>query len=98
MQLRQRAIILILILLIVGLAFNCVLAPRGIRDLLLLRRHRLQMEAMIRHEEKENSALATEIDRLKNDPDYQERLIRRELGYARPNELIYRFTGDDSKR
>ena len=31
------------------------------------------------------------LERLRNDPAYVEMVIRRRLGYARPDELIYRF-------
>jgi cell division protein FtsB len=31
------------------------------------------------------------LDRLRNDPAYVERVIRRKLGFAKPDESIYRF-------
>lgn len=31
------------------------------------------------------------LDRLRNDPDYVEMVIRRRLGYAKPDEIIFRF-------
>lgn len=31
------------------------------------------------------------LERLRHDPGYVERLIRRNLGYAKPNEYIFRF-------
>ncbi|HEY1765795.1 MAG TPA: septum formation initiator family protein [Opitutaceae bacterium] len=31
------------------------------------------------------------LDRLRNDPTYVEQVIRRKLGYAKPDESIYRF-------
>jgi cell division protein DivIC len=31
------------------------------------------------------------LDRLRNDPGYVEQVIRRKLGYAKPDESIYRF-------
>ena len=31
------------------------------------------------------------LDRLRNDPAYVELVIRRRLGYAKPDELIFRF-------
>jgi cell division protein FtsB len=31
------------------------------------------------------------LERLRTDPDYVERVIRRKLGYAKPNEYIFRF-------
>jgi cell division protein FtsB len=31
------------------------------------------------------------LERLRNDPAYVEMVIRRRLGYAKPNEMIFRF-------
>jgi len=31
------------------------------------------------------------LERLRNDPDYVEMVIRRRLGYAKPDEIIFRF-------
>jgi cell division protein FtsB len=31
------------------------------------------------------------LDRLRNDPEYLEQVIRRRLGYARPEEFVFRF-------
>ncbi len=31
------------------------------------------------------------LDRLRNDPEYVEKVIRRRLGYAKPDEFIFRF-------
>lgn len=31
------------------------------------------------------------LDRLRNDPGYVEMVIRRRLGYAKPDEIIFRF-------
>ena len=40
------------------------------------------------------------LDRLRNDPAYVEMVIRRRLGYAKPDEMIFRFetTGDRDLR
>jgi cell division protein FtsB len=31
------------------------------------------------------------LERLRNDPDYVDKVIRKKLGYARPDEFIFRF-------
>ncbi len=31
------------------------------------------------------------LDRLQNDPAYVEKVIRRRLGYAKPDEFVFRF-------
>ena len=32
------------------------------------------------------------LDRLKNDPEFVERVIRKQLKYARPDETVFRFS------
>jgi cell division protein FtsB len=63
----------------------------GPRDLALLRRHPTQLEAARDRLIAENAGLAARTQRLQSDDAYLQRLIRRELGYARTDELIYRF-------
>ena len=45
----------------------------------------------IRKLEAENSALLDEIDILLNDHDYVESVARRELGFIKDDEVLYRF-------
>ena len=58
--------------------------------------HRLQqLEAASRRRLAEAEARLREqeviLDRLRNDPAYVEKVIRRRLGYAKPDEFIFRF-------
>ncbi len=48
------------------------------------RRRLAETEAKLREQEKI-------IDRLQNDPAYVEKVIRRRLHYAKPEEFIFRF-------
>jgi len=78
---------------LVGLLCNALLAAMGPRDLLLLRQRRTELEAkradlMVRKVE-----LETSVQNLRSNDRYLEHLIRKELGYARPDEMIYKFTG-----
>src|SRR5579859_5609018 len=77
------------------LVISCIAAPLGPRDLALLRRHRTQLEAIRDRLIADNAELAARTQRLQSDDAYLQRLIRRELGYARPDELVYRFPYDD---
>jgi cell division protein DivIC len=36
------------------------------------------------------------LERLKSDPEYVDRVIRMKLGYARPDEFMFRFEPDDA--
>jgi cell division protein FtsB len=77
------------------LVISCIVAPLGPRDLALLRQHRTQLEAARDRLIADNAELAARTQRLQSDDAYLQRLIRRELGYARPDELVYRFPYDD---
>jgi cell division protein FtsB len=50
----------------------------------ITRRRLAETEARLREQEKI-------LERLRNDPVYVEKVIRRRLGYAKPDEYIFRF-------
>ena len=92
--LRRESLALILGAALVVVCLNCVLAPHGLRDLLVLRHARAQLEAERERIQAENRDLRGTIEKLQSDDAYLQRLIRKQLGFARPNELIYRFSSD----
>lgn len=94
--LRRELLSLIFGLGLVVLCLNCVFAPHGVRDLLVLRHARAMLEAERERAQAENRDLQNTIERLQSDSAYLQRLIRKELGYARSNELIYRFANESS--
>lgn len=79
------------------LTLNFFVGPLGPHDLLALRHLRTTMEAKRDALLKQNAALKDRIAKLRSDDAYQQRLIRQELGYARPDELIYRFADHDAR-
>jgi len=83
--------------LLVMLAISCWVAPLGPRDLALLREHGTRLEVVRDRLIAENSELAKRTQRLQSDDAYLQRLIRRELGYARADELVYRFPHPDNE-
>jgi len=93
--LRRESLTLILSVLLIAACINVTAASRGLRDLLILRHHRTHLELEREHEQSENRDLEATVGKLQSDDAYIQRLIRKELGYARPNELIYRFAGDN---
>jgi len=70
------------------------MAPRGVRDLIVLRQHRVRLERVRQDLRAEQAALQTQVQKLRSDDRYLQSLIRRELGFARPDELIYRFKSE----
>src|SRR5512143_2167684 len=95
MLLRRFWLNLILSGVLVLLAISCLVAPLGPHDLAQLRQHRAALEASRNRLLADNARLATLTQRLQSDDAYLQRMIRRELGYARADELVYRFRGAD---
>lgn len=72
----------------VSFALFAILGEQGLLKLHQLHQTEERLEEMITDINAENDALATEIALLK-DPRYLEKVIRDELGYLRPDEVIY---------
>jgi len=84
---------LILLMALTLLVLDCLINPSGLRDLRILRRDRAQIEATRDRLQIENAARQETARRLHSDDAYLQRLIHQELGFVRPDELIYRFAG-----
>jgi len=93
-RIRREWPSLILAIVILALGLNCLIAPRGLRDLLVLRHHRVHSERARGELRADQAALEVEVRKLRSDDRYLQSLIRRELGFARPDELVYRFKSD----
>lgn len=89
--LRPKWLILIFGMLLLGLALDATFGPSGPRDLLLLRQHGTALETERDKLQFDNAAIRGRIAQLKSDDAYLQQLIRQDLGYARPGELVYRF-------
>ena len=76
------------------LLLNALLGKLGPRDLVALQSHRAALEQRRNLLAADNDSFRTRVQRLRSDDRYIERLIRRELGYARPDELVYKFADD----
>jgi cell division protein FtsB len=94
--LRRAWLNLLLAVVLVLLVISCWVAPMGPRDLALLREHGTRLEAVRDRLIAKNSELAARTQRLQSDDAYLQRLIRRQLGYARDDELVYRFPHADN--
>ena len=92
--LRREWLSLIFGGVLVLLILSALLGSQGPRDLVVLQSHRAALEARRDQLAADNAAFRTCIQKLRSDDRYIERLIRRELGYARPDELVYKFADD----
>src|SRR5277367_3662556 len=98
LYLRREWLTLVLAAACGLLAVDFVTGPLGVRDLIVLRERRAQLEEVHRGLLKSNAALKLKLSRLGNDDRYLERRIREQLGYVRPDELVYRFATESSSQ
>jgi cell division protein FtsB len=93
---RSQWLTALLVILVGGLVLDGIFGSSGPRDLLVLRQH----GALLANERDklviDNTALRERIVRLRSDDTYLQRLIRLELGYARPGEFVFRFARPDT--
>lgn len=78
--------------ILLGLTLDCAMARHGFRDLLVLRREQVQLERNRESLLAIHDRLARRVDLLKSNDHCIQSLIRRELGYVRPGEIVYRFS------
>jgi cell division protein FtsB len=80
-----------LAVVLAGLLANGFWGSLGAQDLLILRHHSDVL--MVKRDKLilDNAAIQGRIAQLKSDDIYLQRLIRLELGYVRPGEIVYRF-------
>jgi cell division protein FtsB len=89
--LRREWLTLILAAVLIGLLLNCWRGPLGPTDLLVLRQHHARLVAERDRLAADNARLRRKISLLRSDKTYLESLIREELGYVSPGEIVYRF-------
>jgi cell division protein FtsB len=92
MWLRREWANLMLSTVLVALLSNGLFAAMGPRDLFLLRERRSELEDKRAELLVQKSELETSVRNLRSNDRYLEHLIRTELGYARSNEMVYKFT------
>ena len=80
-----------LAMVLAGLVINGLWGLSGPQDLLVLRHHSSVLTGERDRLVRDNAAFRERIARLNSDDTYLQRLIRQELGYARPGEFVYRF-------
>ena len=89
-----RGLTAFLIVAILAMATSVIFGEGGIPHLRRLRAERQQLGESVIALTNRNQALRDDISHLNTDDFYLEALARRELGYVRPNEMVYRFRRD----
>lgn len=87
--------LLLLILMLLGLA---LFGERGLLRALHALEQKEELQVEIRKLEETNAALNREIEALRRDHRYLERIARKELGLVREDELVYQFPDSGEKR
>jgi cell division protein FtsL len=76
--------------IIVSMGFSVIFGDRGLLHLQKLRVELATIEAATDDLAKENKRLAREIDLLKNNSRYIEKVAREELGLVKGDEIVYK--------
>jgi cell division protein FtsB len=91
MFMRREWLSLILGAVLIAFSLSLLYGPLGPHELLALRRHRRALEAQRTALVERNRKLGTNVQKLRSDNRYLEHLVRRELGYTRSDEIVYKF-------
>ncbi len=87
-----KALVLILLVLDVCLLCGIFMSPRGINGYRAQQAEVLRLAAMTNRLAQENQRLADRVRYLKADQTAQERLVKQELGWVHPDEIIIEFS------
>ncbi|MGQ9499375.1 MAG: FtsB family cell division protein [Dissulfurimicrobium sp.] len=68
-----------------------IIGPFGIWKLIKIKNRRDQLIVENMNKIRANADIEKDIKRLKTDPSYQEKIIRKELGMIRNGEIVYEF-------
>lgn len=88
----HRLVLVICAIVAVGvLAGLAVVLSRTRAEYALMQQREAQTRQRLAELELRLAEQETVLDRLRNDPGYVEQVIRRRLGYAKPEEFVFRF-------
>ena len=90
---RRKVMVLGALILISALAVFVIFNRNGVLNYLSLRRETRNLRREVDSLEAVRDSLAIEVERLRTDSAYIERMIREILGWGRPGEMIIRFQG-----
>jgi len=95
-QRKERVILLMLLgMLIVLVIFFSSLILQTYREYKNFRVREIRIEKKLTQARKEFEQKEAYLARLLEDPEFLERVVRERLGYARPDELLFRFSDED---
>jgi len=83
-----KSVAIVTLALVIVLLFLVFFSHRGIFQIYRLRQEKTRLDTENQKLTEENAKLARTIDRLHNDPEMIQDLIRRELNFVKKNEVI----------
>ncbi len=86
-----QVLVWLLVAVNLGLAYAIVFSPSGIWGYRNKRSQVVELEALHAALAGENRRLFHKIQRLRNDPAFQEKMVREELGWVAGDELVFFF-------
>lgn len=94
-QRKERALVLMLMgMLCVLVVFFGSLVLKTHREYKNFKERENRIEAKLIQARKEFAQKEAYLSRLLDDPEFLERVVRERLGYARPDELLFRFSDE----
>lgn len=94
-QRRDRVILFMMLAVLLALVlFLSSLIVQTYREYNNFRARELRIEAQLIQARKEFAQKEAYLSRLLEDPEFLERVVRERLGYARPDELLFRFSDE----
>ena len=91
-QRKERALVLMMGMLCVLVIFFGGLVLKTHREYQNFKARENRIEAKLIQARKEFAQKEAYMTRLFDDPEFLERVVRERLGYARPDELLFRFS------
>ncbi len=82
------------LLVLVVLSFSALFL-QSYREYEYFKSKELELEKQLSHLKEKISQKEKYLDLVLHEPDFLERVVRQKLGYARPEETIYRFEKED---
>jgi cell division protein FtsB len=86
---RRRWVQYGLLFCIAALVLNALIGDHGLTAFVQAKRDHTELSAALAAIQRENAALREEIERLTSDPGTIEAAARRDLGLARPDEIVF---------
>jgi cell division protein FtsB len=94
---NTKSVAIITLALVLVLAFLVFFSHRGIFQIYRLKQEKTALDTENQKLAEENAKLARTIDRLHNDPEMIQDLIRRELNFVKKNEVIIQLPAKEGE-